>query len=78
MTYQMNETEALAEAVLLLTRKMRRLHPDAFSDVWAKLPDGAKDALTLADNRADRLRDVHGARSITWPVEPDLEWTEDE
>jgi len=50
------DAQATDEAVLLLTRKLRRLHPDVYADVMAKLPSGALDALMLADQRADKLR----------------------
>ena len=66
MPHTMTQTEATDEALLLITRKMRRLHPEAFRDVWAKLPDGAKDALILAENRADVLRDKG---PVAWPVD---------
>ena len=50
------DAEATDEAVLLALRKWRRLHPKAYADVMDRLSEGARDALTLADNRADRLR----------------------
>jgi hypothetical protein len=50
------DAEATDEAVLLFTRKLRRLHPGVFSDVMTKLPQGAQDALTMAENRADFAR----------------------
>jgi hypothetical protein len=50
------ENEATDEAVLLFTRKMRRLHPGAFADIWQRLPDGAKDALLTSERRADQTR----------------------
>jgi hypothetical protein len=43
------EAEATNEAVLLLTRKMRRLHAQEFAAVWAMLPDGAKEAIYAAE-----------------------------
>ncbi len=60
------ETEATDEALLLITRKMRRMYPEAFAAVWAKLPDGAKDALLLSEVRADSLRDKQTGK--TWAV----------
>jgi hypothetical protein len=57
------EAQATDEAMLLITRRMRRLYPEAFAAVWAKLPDGAKDAIMFAEGRADRVRDVGGK---TW------------
>lgn len=71
MSHQMDDTEATDEAVLLLTRKLRRLHPAAYADIMSKLPAGARDALNLADVRADRLRDQTEERS--WPQEEELE-----
>lgn len=56
------DAEATDEAVLLLVRRLRRLHPAAYADVLGKLSDGARDALTLADNRADLLRHTGGPR----------------
>lgn len=50
------DAEATDEALRLFTRKLRRLHPDAFEAVWLKLPEGARTALQLAENRADSLR----------------------
>lgn len=51
------DNEATDEAVLLLTRKLRRHYPAAFSDLMGQLPEGAREALTLAENRADGVRD---------------------
>jgi hypothetical protein len=50
------DSEATDEAILLFTRKLRRMHPEAFADVIAKLSDDARFALTLAENRADTVR----------------------
>ncbi len=50
------DEQAADEALLLLTRKLRRLHPDAYADVICRLPDGAREALNAADIRADKLR----------------------
>jgi hypothetical protein len=63
MTQTFSEDEAINEAVLLFTRKMRRLHNVEFADIWAKLPDGAKEALGLAERRADAKRDDGVSRS---------------
>lgn len=57
--------QATDEAVLLLLRKLGRLYPDAHADLLAKLPDGAREALSLADVRADRLRATDQAAGIT-------------
>ncbi len=51
------EAQATDEMVLLFTRKMRRMHPEAFADVWSKLPVGAQRAVCDAERRADMLRD---------------------
>jgi hypothetical protein len=71
--HTMTEQEATDEALLLLVRKMLRLHADAFHDIWNRIPDGAKDALLATERRADRVRDAHGARNLQYPVadEPD-------
>lgn len=61
------EAEALDEAVLRITRRLRRLHPEAFEGLWAALPDGAKDALLMAEVRADKIRD-RGPKE--WPAAP--------
>lgn len=63
------DAEATDEAVLLLTRKLRRLHPAAYADVMSRLSDGARDALTLAENRADVLRATGGPRRFVTIVE---------
>jgi len=51
------DSEATDEALLLLTRKLHRLHPAAHADLMDRLPEGAKTALRFAENRADRVRD---------------------
>ncbi len=60
-----SDEQATDEALLLLTRKLRRLHPAAYADVIGRLPDGARDALTLADNRADALRAADQRTGLT-------------
>jgi predicted translin family RNA/ssDNA-binding protein len=66
----MTEAQALNEAVLLLTRKMARLAPSTYSEVWSKLPEGARTALDKAERAADRTRDyLGGAEMLDWPVE---------
>jgi hypothetical protein len=50
------EAQALDEAVLMFMRRMGRLHPTAYHQVLTTLPDGVREALTLADIRADKLR----------------------
>lgn len=51
------DNEATDEAVLLLVRKLGRLHPEAYADIVRRLPGDARFALILAENRADRVRD---------------------
>lgn len=59
------DQQATDEAVLLLIRKLRRLHPDAHADLMAKLPEGARQALHFADLRADTLRAYDQRDGIT-------------
>lgn len=59
------DTQATDEAVLLLTRKLRRLHPEAFADLMSKLPEGAREALDAADLRAETLRAYDSRDGIT-------------
>jgi hypothetical protein len=59
------DQQATDEAVLLLTRKLRRLHPDAYRDLMGRLPEGARYALNQADIRADRLREADRRDSVT-------------
>lgn len=71
-TKYFTEAQAADEALLLFIRKTRRLHPEAFGQVWAKLPEGAKRALHAAEMRADVLRDDKSTER-TWTPEPDLD-----
>jgi hypothetical protein len=66
----MTETQATDEALLLLVRKMRRIHPDAFREVWAKLPDGAQTALLIAETRADTHREQVGIANLRYSDDP--------
>jgi hypothetical protein len=50
-----DEQQATDEAVRLLVRKLRRLHPGVYIDLMDRIPEGARDALDAADLRADRL-----------------------
>jgi ABC-type nitrate/sulfonate/bicarbonate transport system substrate-binding protein len=59
------DAEATDEAVLIMLRKLRRLHPDAYAAVLGALSDGARDALTLADNRAERVRAIDDRNQVT-------------
>lgn len=67
----MTDAEAADEAILLLTRKMRRLHRAEFDHVWGMLPDGAKRAIYAAEARADRVRDAGGKQWADDPFEDD-------
>lgn len=71
----MTDAEATDEAMLLFTRKMRRLHTRAFDDVWARLPEGAKRAIYAAERRADVLRDqtAGGADGLAYSTDDDPE-----
>jgi hypothetical protein len=62
-TQHFTEAEATDETMLLLTRKLRRLHPAAYADIWSKLPEGAQRAIYAAENRADLLRGRNDGRS---------------
>lgn len=67
--------EATDEAWLMLSRKLRRLHPEAFADVWAKLSEGATDALGAAERRADAVRfaDEAAGTSHDYAPRPELD-----
>lgn len=67
-TENFTEAQATDETMLLLTRKLRRLHPAAFADLWAKLPDGARRTVLAAELRADLLRDDKSVER-TWAPE---------
>jgi hypothetical protein len=67
--HTMTEQEATDEALLLLTRKLQRLHPTANADLMAQLPEGARTALRMAENRADRVRDQHGIKNLAYQVD---------
>jgi hypothetical protein len=59
------DQQATEEALLLLTRKLRRLHPEAYADLMSRIPELAQQALHLADNRADKLRATDRRDGIT-------------
>jgi hypothetical protein len=68
----MTPEQATAEATLLMIRKMRRLHPEAFADVMGRLPEGARAALNQAEIAADVQRDkLGGAGNMAYP-EPEV------
>jgi hypothetical protein len=52
---QYSQTEATEEALRLFMRKVARLHPEAHADVLSRLPQGAREALAMAELRADTL-----------------------
>lgn len=64
----MTNEQATDEAVLLLTRKLMRLHPAALADVMSKLPLGAREQLGAAERRADLLRDRKGIGTLAYPA----------
>jgi hypothetical protein len=70
MTETYTEAQATDEAVLLFVRKMRRMHPDVFAEVWSKIPEGAQEAIWATERRADRERDANGISQDRWPIEP--------
>lgn len=59
------DAQATDEAVLMLTRRLHRLYPDAYKAVITSLSDGLRDALNLADNRADSLRHTDKREGVT-------------
>ena len=65
------EAQAADETMLLLTRKLRRLHPEAFKDIWDRLPEGAQREVYRAEARADVVRDTKP--KLTWEPEEDLD-----
>lgn len=71
------EAQALDEAVLMLMRRMGRLHPTAYHQVLTSLSDGVREALTLADIRADKLRAEGVAREFPTVFESDENATSD-
>lgn len=73
----MTESQATDEALLLFIRKVRRLHPEAFADVIARLPEGARWALNMAENRADRVRNVTAVADLEYPMPIDVEEDEE-
>lgn len=50
------DAQATDEAVLMLTRRIGRLYPEAYAAVITSLTQGLRDALNLADIRADSQR----------------------
>lgn len=60
-TVPYTDPEATDEAVLRFVRRLRRKYPQAYADIICQLPDGVRDALTLAENRADVVR-AHAER----------------
>jgi hypothetical protein len=70
------DQQATDEAVLLLVRKLRRLHRDAYTDLMGRLPEGARYALNQADIRADHLRNADRRDGITREYRD--RWADDE
>jgi hypothetical protein len=70
--------QATDEAVLLLTRKLMRLHPEAYADVTSRMPEGARLALLNAETRADVVRDADtlSGTTHTYPVLSDEDFSE--
>jgi hypothetical protein len=62
------EAQALDEAVLLLTRKLRRLHPGAHDGLMAALSVEAREALRVSEMRAEVLRDTGLRRFASLPT----------
>jgi hypothetical protein len=78
-TENYTDQQATDEAVLLLVRKLRRLHPDTYVAVMTKLPEGARNALHFADLRADTLRAYDQRDGITREyVDPYAELDDDD
>lgn len=65
MSSTYTDQQATDEAVLLLVRKLHRLYPEAHAALLGKLPDGARWALVLADNRADQQRAADQRDGVT-------------
>lgn len=67
---EMTQTEATEEALRLLVRKLRRLHPDTYLAIMNKMPQGAVETLTVAEFRADNAFLEASANGVerTWPV----------
>ena len=63
----MSEQQATEMALMLLIRKMRRLYTAEYVDVLRSLPDEAREALTVAEMRADTLR---LRNEVEWPASP--------
>lgn len=78
-TQPYTDAQATDEAVLMLVRKLRRLHTDAYVDVMGKLSPELRDVLTMADLRADALRHADSATGTVrtfapaWVTEDDVE-----
>jgi hypothetical protein len=69
MPHTMTDHQATDEGVLLLVRKLMRLHPAAAADLMGRIPEGARLALAAAERRADVLRDQHGIDQLTYPMD---------
>jgi hypothetical protein len=71
------EAEATDEALLLLIRRLRRQHPEAYLAVTRSLPDGAQETLDHAEHRADLVRVADSARGIRLGSRPFPAWLEE-
>jgi hypothetical protein len=67
---EMTQVEATEEALRLLVRKLRRLHPAVYAGLIIRLPDGAMEQLAAAEMRADNAFLKANAEGIerTWPA----------
>lgn len=63
---RMTDSQAADLTLMLITRKLRRMAPDAFAKAWSQLPVEAQRTVTLAENRADLLRDRQPG--MAWPT----------
>lgn len=71
-----SQTEAAEEALRLFVRKVARLHPDAHADVLSRLPRGAREALAMAELRADTLFVTDQRDGVTRSYPPVFEDTD--
>lgn len=65
------DEQATDEALLLLIRKLRRLHPAAYADLMSMIPEGAQRALNIAEMRADTQRAYDTRDGIKRDYSPD-------
>lgn len=65
MTEIYTDAQATDEAVLMLTRKLARLHPEIYRDLISQIPAASRDALHLAGMRAETLRHADRQAGVT-------------